>query len=229
MKYIIIGLGNFGAALSIKLTEMGNEVIGVDNHMGKVEALKDKITHSVCMDCTDMHAVSSLPLKDTDVVIVGIGENLEANIMATAVLKQLNVKRLISRAISPLQTTVLEAMGVEEIIHPEEETAERWAKKLTMRGIIDSFVIGTEYSIVEIEVPKMYIGKTLEEINFRSRHNMVVLTTIKVTEETNLIGKASKVNMVQGVASPKTILGKGDIMVIYGNNKDIKALLEQSR
>ncbi len=228
MKYIIVGLGNFGSSLSQMLTQMGNEVIGVDNNMGKVDAIKDKITHAVCLDCTDVQAVMSLPLKDTDVVIVGIGENLEANIMTTAVMKQLKVNRLISRAISPLQTTVLEAMGVEEIIHPEEETAERWAKKLTMKGVIDSFEVGTEFSIVEIEVPKQYISKSLEEINFRAKHNMVVLTTIKVSERPNLIGKTSKVNLVQGVASPKTVLEKGDIMVIYGNNNDIKKLLKET-
>jgi trk system potassium uptake protein TrkA len=225
MKYIIIGLGNFGASISEMLTQMGNEVIGVDNHMSKVEALKDKITHAVCMDCTDIQAVSSLPLKETDVVIVGIGENLEANIMATAVMKQMKVKRLISRAISPLQTTVLEAMGVEEIIHPEKETAERWAKKLSMKGVIDSFEVSSDYSIVEISVPKQYVGKTLGEINFRARHNMVVLTTISISEGLNLIGKMSRVHHVKGVASPSTVLAKDDIMVIFGHNKDIKGLL----
>lgn len=179
------------------------------------------------MDCTDVQAVMSLPLGDTDMVIVGIGENLEANIMVTAVLKQLKVKRLISRGISPLQITVLEAMDVEEIIRPEEETAERWAKKLTMKGIIDSFEVDSDYSIVEIEVPKVYENKSLAEINFRAKHNMVVLTTIKILEEKNLIGKNTKVNHVQGVASPTTILQKGDIMVIYGSNRDISALMRQ--
>jgi len=227
MKYIIIGLGNFGASLSQMLTQMGNEVIGVDTSMAKVDALKDKITHAICMDCTDVQAVMSLPLGDTDMVIVGIGENLEANIMVTAVLKQLKVKRLISRGISPLQITVLEAMDVEEIIRPEEETAERWAKKLTMKGIIDSFEVDSDYSIVEIEVPKVYENKSLAEINFRAKHNMVVLTTIKILEEKNLIGKNTKVNHVQGVASPTTILQKGDIMVIYGSNRDISALMRQ--
>jgi len=227
MKYIIIGLGNFGASLSQMLTQMGNEVIGVDTSMAKVDALKDKITHAICMDCTDVQAVMSLPLGDTDMVIVGIGENLEANIMVTAVLKQLKVKRLISRGISPLQITVLEAMDVEEIIRPEEETAERWAKKLTMKGIIDSFEVDSDYSIVEIEVPKVYEDKSLEELNFRAKHNMVVLTTIRISEEKNLIGKNTKVNHVQGVASPTTILRKGEIMVIYGSNRDISTLVRQ--
>ena len=102
MKYIIFGLGNFGSSLGQKLTEQGNEVIGIDRSMEKVDDLKEKISHTICMDSTDQFTVSGLPLKDTDVVIVAIGEDQGANIMTTAVLKNLKVKRLISRAITPL-------------------------------------------------------------------------------------------------------------------------------
>lgn len=227
MKYIIFGLGNFGAALGIKLTEQGNEVIGVDNNMDKVDGLKEKISHTVCLDSTDQFTVSGLPLKDTDVVIVAIGEDQGANIMTTAVLKNLEVKRLISRAITPLHETVLEAMGVDEIVHPEEETAERWSKKLCLKGVVDSFELSGQYSIVEVSVPSKYAGKTLQEVGFRRTRNLVVLTTIKRKEEKNLIGINRDINQVQGVASPKTLLEEGDIMVIYGDNKDIKNLLNE--
>lgn len=227
MKYIIFGLGNFGAALGIKLTEQGNEVIGVDNNMDKVDGLKEKISHTVCLDSTDQFTVSGLPLKDTDVVIVAIGEDQGANIMTTAVLKNLEVKRLISRAITPLHETVLEAMGVDEIVHPEEETAERWSKKLCFKGVVDSFELSGQYSIVEVSVPSKYAGKTLQEVGFRRTRNLVVLTTIKRKEEKNLIGINRDINQVQGVASPKTLLEEGDIMVIYGDNKDIKNLLNE--
>lgn len=225
MKYIIFGLGNFGSSLGMKLTAQGNEVIGVDNNMDKVDALKEAISHTVCLDSTDQFTVSGLPLKDTDVVIVAIGEDQGANIMTTAVLKNLNVKRLISRAITPLHETVLEAIGVDDIVHPEEETAERWAKKLCLKGVVESFELSSQYSIVEVSVPKKYAGQTLQEVGFRRRHNLVVLTTIKIEEERNLLGVNRDVNIVQGVASPKTVLEENDIMVIYGDNKDIKSLL----
>jgi len=146
--------------------------------------------------------------------------------MTTAVLKNLNVKRLISRAITPLHETVLEAIGVHEIVHPEEETAERWAKKLCLRGVVDSFELSGQYSIVEVNVPKKYTGQTLQEIGFRRKHNLVVLTTIKKEEKKNLIGIDREINQVQGVASPKTVLEKDDIMVIYGHNQDIKKILK---
>lgn len=225
MKYIIIGMGNFGASLSQKLTQMGHEVIGVDNDMGKVETIKDQITHAVCLDCTDIHAVSSLPLRETDIVIVGIGEDAGANIMVTALMKQLNVKRLVSRAVSPLQETVIQAIGVDEIIHPEEETAERWSKKLNMSGVVDSFEIDDEYSIIEVKVPERYALKTIREVGFRPKYNIVVLTIIKTIIEKNLLGLPRKVNKVQGVASPDTQLQPDDIMVIYGSNTDINRLL----
>lgn len=226
MKYIIIGLGNFGASLAEKLTAMGNEVIGVDVNMSKVEAMKDKITHAVNLDSTDVTAISNLPLKDTDIVIVGIGEDKGANIMATALMKQLHVKRLISRAISPLQEMVLQAMGVDEIIHPEEETAERWSKKLNLQGVVDSFEVNRDYSIIETAVPDEYDGRTLENIGLKRKYDIIVLTTIKITREVNKLGTTHEVSNVQGVASAKTVMHKGDIMVLYGHNKNIKKLLK---
>ncbi|MFB1022664.1 MAG: TrkA family potassium uptake protein [Vicingaceae bacterium] len=227
MKYIIFGLGNFGSSLGQKLTEAGNEVIGIDNNMDKVDALKETISHTICMDSTDQFTVSGLPLKDADVVIVAIGEDQGANVMTTAVLKNLKVKRLISRAITPLHETVLEAIGVDEVVHPEEETAERWAKKLTLKGVVESFELSSQYSIVEVNVPKRYAGKTLAEVGFRRRYNVLVLTTIKKEDKKNLLGVNREVNAVQGVASPKTVLEEDDIMVIYGDNKDIKGLLSE--
>ena len=226
MKYIILGLGNFGASLAEKLTEMGNEVIGVDTNLSKIELLKDKITHVVALDSTDITAVSNLPLKDTDVVIVAIGEDKGANILATALMKQLNVKRLISRAVSPLQKMVLEAMGIKEIIHPEEETAERWSKKLNLQGVVDSFEVSRDYSIVETSVPKEYHGRTLEDVGLKRKYDIIVLTTLKITSETNMLGAKKEEKNVQGVASAKTVFHKDDIMVLYGHNKNLKKLLK---
>ncbi len=228
MKYIIIGLGNFGTSLGEKLTLMGHEVIGVDNRMGQVEALKERLTHTICLNCTDQQAVDSLPLRDTDAVIVAIGEDEGANLMTTALMKQLKVKRLISRAISPLHETILTAMGVDEIVHPEEETASRWAKKLTINGIIDSFELNGQYNIVETEIPKRFVGKTLEDIGLLRNYGVLVLTTISIIEEKSLLGKPKKVSRVNGVATSQMLLKEGEIMVLYGNISDIQDLLKES-
>lgn len=226
MKYIIIGLGNFGSSLAQKLTLMGHEVIGVDHKMNKVEALKEKVTHTICLDTTDEQAVNHLPLKECDVVMVCIGENEGANILTTALMKQSRVKRLISRAVSPLHETILEAMQVDEIIHPEEETAERWAKKLNIKGVLDSFELTGEFSIVEAKVPQRYSGQTLEEAGLNKEFNVVVLTILKMDEKTNLIGVTKKVPRVQGIATSATMLRKDDVMVLFGRIADIQKLLE---
>jgi trk system potassium uptake protein TrkA len=229
MKYIIIGLGKFGAALGEKLTEMGNEVIGVDIRMSRIESIKEKLTHAINLDATDMEAVDNLPLNDVDVVIIGIGEDTGANIMAAALMKKKHVKRIIGRVVDPLQKTVLEAMGIDEIIHPEEETAKRWAKKLNLEGVIDSFELDGDFSIVETRIPEEYHDKTIEELGIKEEFNVIVLTTMKVSEDKNEMGIDRDKTTVQGVARANTILYKDDIMVLYGHNKDIKKLLDAHR
>lgn len=88
MKYIIIGLGNFGSSLAVKLTQMGHEVVGVDSQMSKVEALKEKITHTICLDTTDELAVGHLPLLEADIVMVCIGEDEGSNLLTTALMNR---------------------------------------------------------------------------------------------------------------------------------------------
>lgn len=227
MKYIIIGLGNFGASLSEKLTAQGNEVIGIDNSMTKVDLFKEKISHTICLDATDEFTVSGLPLKETDIVIVAIGEDKGANIMATAVFKNLQVKRLISRAIDPLHEKILIAIGVDEIVHPEEETAERWAKKLCLTNVIDSYELSDDFSIIEIKIPQKYVGKTVREIQLRRTYNILALTTIKKTEGKSTLGRMRNEEKVQGVASPDTVLEQNDILVIYGANTDLRKFTNQ--
>ncbi len=228
MKYIVIGLGNFGLSLAEKLTKLGNEVIGIDNSMTKVEAVKEKISHAICMDATDEYTMTGLPWKDTDIVIIAIGEDTGANIMATAMVKKLHPNRIISRAITPIHETILEAMDVETIIHPEDESAERWAKKLSLKGMVDSFELSINYSIVEIAIPDKLVGKTIEEVGFSNNYNLVCISIIKKIAEKNLFGKVKKINKIQGVVNTDTVLESADILVIYGENEDIKKFIREN-
>lgn len=226
MKYLVVGLGNFGASLSMKLTAQGNEVIAIDTSMSKVEMYKEKISHTICMDATDEYTVNGLPLKDTDVVIVAIGEDERANLMSTALFKNLEVKRLISRAINPLHEKVLQAIGIDEIVHPEEESAERWSKKLCLNNVVDSFELSDQYSIIEANLPSEYIGVTLEDVGFRRKYNIILLTTIKKREVKSLLGKSRIESRVQGVATPDMVLEENDILVLYGANTDLQKFLK---
>lgn len=215
MKFIVLGLGNFGRALAIRLTELGHEVIGADNRMAKVEELKEKITHTVRMDSTDVDAMSALPLKDADAAIVAIGEDEGASLLTTALLKQLRVKRIIGRVVSDLQKTVLEAMAIDEYIMPEEESAARLAMRLDNIDIVDSFKISDKYSIIETKVPPKYVGMTLREANLTNEYRVIVLTTIKSDKE------------VTGIAQSDTLLADGDILVLFGDLRDINRLIQK--
>jgi len=226
MKYIVLGLGNFGRALAIRLTELGHEVIGADHRMTKGDELKEKITHAVRMDSTDADAMSALPLKDADAAIVAIGEDEGASLLTTALLKQLHVKRIIGRVVSDLQKAVLEAMDIDEYIMPEEESAARLAMRLDNLDIVDSFKISERYSIIETKVPAKYIGLTLKEANLTNQYKVIVLTTIKSTEQQE--GGKIKVNKeATGIAQSDTVLAEGDILVLFGELKDITRLIQK--
>jgi trk system potassium uptake protein TrkA len=136
------------------------------------------------------------------------------------------VKRLISRAINPLHEKVLQAIGVDEIVHPEEETAERWSKKLCLTNVVDSFELNEDFSIIEASVPEEYIGMTIKDVGFRNKYNLLVLTTINREETASLIAKRRTVQKVQGVATPDLMLDAEDILVLYGSNKDLQSFLK---
>lgn len=225
MKYIVLGLGHFGRSLGIHLTELGHEVIGADRNIQIVEQLKDKITHTVCLDTTDKEAVSSLPLKECDAVIVAIGEDEGASLLTTALVKQFGVKRIIGRVVSDLQRTVMEAMQIDEYIMPEEEAAERLALRLDNIDIVDSFKVSDKYSIIETKVPAKYVGKTLMEANLTNTYKVIVLTTITISEKNKGSGHNK---LASGIAKSDTMLHENDLLVLFGEITDIKKLIEKS-
>ena len=226
MKYIIIGLGGFGSSLAQYLTNMGHEVIGIDSKMDRVDFYKDKITHTICMDATDLFTMSGLPIKDTDMVIVAIGEEQGASIMCAANLKTLGAKKIIGRAISTVHETVLYAIGVEIIIRPEKEAARKWSKKLSNENLEETFELNRDYSIMEVRVPEKYDGKTIAEIDFRNNYNLVALTTVKEKAINSPLGGRRKNKEVHGVVQNHTILHKDDVIVVYGKNRDIDKFLK---
>lgn len=226
MKFIIFGLGHFGYALASRLTGMGHEVLGIDKSLDRVEAFKEDISHTICMDSTDAMAVNGLPLKDADAVIVAIGEDEGASIMTIAMLKKLKVKKLIGRATSPLQKTVLEAMGITEFVDPETETAERLAATLDIKGVLDSFQISEKYRIMEIDVPQKYVGLSIQEADLLNKYRVSVLTIIRKTVAENSLGITKTDPLVLGVLPPDFIMEDGDVLVLFGDLKDIEKLMK---
>jgi len=213
--------------LAVKLTQLGHEVIGVDNNISKVELLKNDITYTICADCTDIHSAKDLPVKEADAVIICIGEDNGNSIMATAIMKQLKAVRIIGRAVSDTHEMVLKAMGVEEIVHPEQDSAEKLAKNLTTEGLIDSFELSPDYSIIKVAVPDRYDGKILSESNIRSEFDLTVLAIISKETEKSILGVRIKMKEMKNIARADSYLKKDDVIVIFGKVKDLDRFLEK--
>jgi len=226
MKFIVVGLGNFGSALSARLTSMGHEVIGIDGNRQKTEIFKDVITQTICLDCTNEQALSTLPLKECDYAIVTIGEDFGASVMTTALLKQAGVKKLVSRAISPLHYKVIETLGVDLILQPEYEAASRFADSVLFSGVSNSFDVTDEYKIIEARLPDRYDGLTLSEVDFTGRHSLLVLTIIRKEDGKSVFGQSQKTRKSLGLPAASQKLKKDDQIVLFGKLKDIEGLLD---
>lgn len=227
MKFIVLGLGNYGAALSTKLVVLGHEVIGADKKIDLVEKLNHQITHAIALDATSPEAIKGLPLRDVDAVINAIGEDEGVNIMATALLVQSGVKRIICRVTSPLQQTVLEAMNIKEFVYPEGDSAERMAYKLDLKGVTDSFQIGDRFKLIEIELPKRYIDHSLSEIDFLGQYRIQPVTIVREVESRNFLGTLRTTRVVQGVLQPDTVLRKGDKLLLFGDVLNLEKFMEE--
>jgi trk system potassium uptake protein TrkA len=227
MKIIVIGLGNFGSAVASKLATLGHEVIGVDSMEQRVENIKDKITFAMTVDCTDASVLKTLPLTECDMVLVTIGEDLGASILITALLKKLNVKRIISRAISPIHRTILEAIGVMEILNPEEDSAERFVTKINLKNVIDILNISEEYAVMEVLLPHKYAGLKVSEVNLRKKYNINILT-IKQDIQKHVLSKNIYETKIIGVISPDYLFQANDILILFGHIADIKKWLDKS-
>lgn len=221
MKVAVFGLGNFGKHLAIKLTQLGHEVIGIDHDMDKVEAIKSEVSYAVCMESNEPSAVSTLPLNDVDAAVVAIGEDQGANIMTTALLVNLKVKRVISRAINPLHEMVLNSMGVTEIVHPEEKAADVLARKLNLRRLVDQFELPGGFIIAEIVVPDKFVGKPLNSIVELRERKLGMVTVLRKESETGFMGRRSIKLSALGVMDPDFVPSKGDILVLFGTKDDV--------
>jgi len=226
MKYIVIGLGYFGSKLASNLTAMGHEVIGVDNHSARLDELKDSITSVLKLDATNINAVKSLPLNDTDAVIVAIGEDVGASILTLSILKNLQVKRIIGRAINQIHQNILNQIGIDEIVLPLEEAAGHVSSMLQLKNTLRLIEISDDYAIVETFVPEKYIGHSLETINIENRFNLKIVAVKTPPEEgmlTSIFRRDYKINLSYNTTF---LLREKEILVLAGKIVDIKKFIE---
>jgi len=224
MKFIIIGLGYFGSKLATLLTQQGHEVIGIDNRYDRIEELKDSISIVMEMDTTNENAVKSLPLNDTDAIIVAIGEDVGSSILTLAILKNLNVKRIIGRAISPVHQNILSQIGIKEIVLPEEETAFSVSSILQLKSALKITELDAENVIAELYVPQKYQGHNLDSMNLEKRFDLKLVAVKTHTEAQNVI-LHTQLYDTQFNYDPQASLKEGDIIVVAGKLNNIKKFI----
>lgn len=212
--------------LATILSKEGAEILAIDINPDRVDMISEVVTHAVCMDSTDERALKSMGLSEMDSVIVAIGEHFESSITTTALLQEIGVKKIYSRIISPVHERLLRLMGVAEMLMPEAEAASHLASRLLLEGITGSFELANDYGIFEVPIPKSFIGKTIIESNLREEYglNLVTIKRINKAGFNNMFHNDNV--MVTGVPSPHSTLDEGDILVVFGKEKDVKNLLE---
>lgn len=226
MKYIIIGLGYFGSSLATKLTLLNHEVIGIDRHQERVEEVKDRITKVMIMDCTKPNALQSLPLSDVDAVIVAVGEDIGASVLILSMLKKMKVKRLIGRAINPLHQTILSELGIEEITHPEEDTATELSAILMLKNTVNTMFVNNKYIVAEVKIPEAYIGHSLETINLETRFGIKPVAVKIAPEEKGLGSFFSRDFQVDMLCEPHRLFQEKDRLIVIGPLENIKHFVE---
>jgi len=223
--FAVIGLGRMGSKVATSLTEGGVEVIAIDNDMRKVEEHKDLVGHAICLDSTDEDAMKKAGLQDVDVVIIALGNNVEANILTTALVKDLGVSQIISRASSTLQERILKRMGADLVIFPEKAIAEQIARSLLAPGLIEMVSLISGHSLAQVVADDRLAGKTLRELDLRAKHGIHVVT-IQKSKKTDKNGIKSN-KKINGLPDPDYPIEKGDIMMVVGTDNDIKKFIQR--
>lgn len=207
-SFAVIGCGRFGAAVAKVLSELGNEVLAIDINADAVKDIAEFVTYAVEADVMDESTLRDLGISNMDAVVVSIGSNIQASIMATLIAKELGVKRVISKVHTELHAKVLRKIGVDRVIFPERDMGRRVAHNLASQNILDYIEISPEYSIVEIEVPDSWVGKNLKELKLRNKYGVNVIA-IKGEYDIN-VSPTSEV-----------IVKDKDIIIIIGSVEDV--------
>jgi putative K+/Na+ uptake protein len=220
MKYIIIGLGNYGGVLAEELSLLGNEVIGADINEQRVDSLKDKLATAFIIDATDEVSLSVLPLNDVDIVIVAIGENLSASIRVTALLKLKKVKHIYARAIDNVHKAVLEAFNLDKILTPENDAARELVWSLDLGIKVESFRVDEDYYVMKFKVPEKFIGYHVNELNCDTEFNLKIIALKRADTVYNFLGISVLERNVVNELPDNYEIQTEDELVCYGRYKD---------
>ena len=210
-SYIVIGLGRFGSQAAKRLYELGCEVLAIDRNSELVQPISNQVTQAVVADARDKEVLRALGAKDFACAIVAIGDNLADSVLATMNLKELGVPYIVCKASDETHRQVLQKLGADRVVIPEQEQADRLAKNLSSPNVLDYIELSEEYGIIEIPAPKAWVGKSLKELNVRAKLGVNIIA----------VEKGRKINV--SPAADYRIEAE-DVMVVLGDTAALDAV-----
>lgn len=211
-QFIVVGLGRFGTSVAKTLFQMGHDVLAIDNDEEVVQHISEYVTHAVQADATDENSLRALGIRNFDVAVITIGADIQSSIMATLIVKELGIKYVVSKAQNEMHAKVLYRIGADRVVFPERDMGMRVAHNLVASNILDYIELAPEYSIMEITPLDEWDGRTLLDINIRSKFGINVMAIKSSNDEINVSPAADYV------------INMEDIMVVIGHNNDLKKL-----
>ncbi|MCK9221345.1 MAG: TrkA family potassium uptake protein [Limnochordia bacterium] len=209
--FAVLGLGRFGSSVARELSEIGYEVVAVDKDSERVQDVADVVVQAVQADTTDERALEKMGIKNVDVAIVSIGQDVQASILTTLQLKSMGVKKVWAKAQNELHGRVLEKVGADRVVYPERDMGVRVAHSLVSVNLLDYIEVAPDYSIAETIVPQRFANKTLGEIDLRKNYGINVL----------VVKRGEGLNISPGATD---MLMEGDVLIVIGPRNQLDRL-----
>ena len=209
--YVVIGLGRFGSSLAKQLCMLGAEVLAMDVRSALVQQLAGDVTQAVVGDAQDKEVLRSLGVRNFDCAVIAIGDNLAASVLITMNLKELGVPYIVCKAHDETHRRVLEKLGVDRVVIPEQEHAQRLGRSLFSHNVLDYIELSEDYGILEVPAPKAWVGKSLKELNVRANLGVNIIAVEN--------GKTTNVS-----PSADYRILKDDVLVVLGDNYSLEAM-----
>jgi trk system potassium uptake protein TrkA len=215
-SFAIIGLSTFGFYLSKYLSDRGFDVLAIDLNESRIDKVKEFVTKAVILDATDKNALESLGITDVDVVIVSLGDRIDASILVTLYLKELGVKEIIAKASTEDHGKILDRIGATTVVFPERDVALRLSRSLENINVLDAVPLSPGVSILEFGPLNSFLGKTLRELDLRNRYGVQIVVIKELVPENLVI-----------VPRPDHKIKDSDILVGIGRDKDFEKMLHE--
>jgi len=211
-QFVVIGLGRFGTSVAKTLSALGHDVLAMDKDEHAVQVIMRDVTQAVQADAREEETLRALGVRNLDVAVVAIGDDLEANILITLMLKEMGIPYVVAKAQTAQHGKVLEKIGADKIVYPEEDMGIRLANNLIRTNVMDFIELSLDYSIFEIIAPTKFVNKSIGQLNLRAVYKINVMAVKKGREQIVIAPGAN------------AVIDEGDILVIVCNKKALSRL-----